>query len=198
MAKARATPEAADRVTVPLIVDALRSIEEVPMARCFYFVVEAEDTGEVRALELTSTAAPPLLMVGASAVVHRGTVGQETFSRARDIEELFRSVEEHPDLSIHDSDLYLPAQLLSSGTEVPPSRGDVYRAGVELFRAARRYTAQGLTLEAFLGLADDLAGSVRVSPEETDAFRLWNEEQIRDAIRIYPKSEALELGWRED
>lgn len=187
-----------ERITVPVFLDATRDVEGTSLARCSCFIVETEDPGTDLPLPLPGFEGTPFLIVGASAVVRGGAGGEPTFDRPEVVEALFQAVEERPEMSLQQSDLWLPSALLAGDREAAgPERGDVFRVRVDLFRLARRYTAQHLSLDSFLQEAETLREAVRPSPEETEVFRSWNRAQIEEAIRIYPKSEALELGWRE-
>lgn len=102
---------------------------------------------------------------------------------------LFEQIEEASNLSIEVEDLSLPVSWFGSAG---PVRGDVFRIDRELFQAAYRFRLGELSQQAYLE-SWTVEGSVRVSPEETIAFREWAQARIDDAKEIYPKVEELKL-----
>jgi hypothetical protein len=190
-----AAGDGAADVTIPVILDAIRNFDDVPMARCVYVAVETDDTSTGWSLDL-ARARIPFVMAGITAVLHRGIRGEERFDQPATIEALYRAIEAEPTLSIQTSDLWLPVHTLAGSEEISTlARGHVFRVGFPLFALARRFVAERLSQDDYLEAARNLAGTVAPSPSETEAFRRWNEDQIAYARSVYPKSRELELRW---
>ena len=63
--------------------------------------------------------------------------------------------------------------------------GDVYRLSTPLFSQCYRFIAEMITEEEWLASCKSYSGAIRPSPKETDAFRQWRREQIKQSHDRY-------------
>jgi len=184
-----------DEVSVPVSVDAIRrSGEGSPLARCTYFTIELQGPSAGWTLELQAEEVPFLLLQLAG-VVTSPVGGGDEFASVSDIDRLLAAVERGGRLTVDLADVWLPKWLLGKRSPVPPHRGQVYRAGERIFRAAIEYRDGRLGPEALETLAEELGDTVRFAEGETRAFSLWRVEQIRRARGHHPKNRKLQLEW---
>jgi hypothetical protein len=81
----------------------------------------------------------------------------------------------------------MPRDLFSTDVAV----GDVYRIGVNLFRAA--FCDSRIARGRFESLIQEFRGLMEISAEETKAFGVWSSETIEHIARREPKNAELKL-----
>lgn len=179
--------------SVPVAVDAIRTVGGAEMARVTYFVVASEVPAPTWLVRPRLASEFSVEVLGLIGVICGPGPGIPRFSRPDQIAALFEGVEASPELSVEVEDLWIPLDWLARDHE--PARGDVYRIQLPIFQAAYRFRTEELSQEGFVG-GTQLEGSASYSPEETAAFRAWAEARIDEARSIYPKDERLRLDYR--
>lgn len=187
--------ESRSAVSVPVSVDAVRSVEDVEMVRAVFFVVALTDASP--ATVWPSATRPgvtvPVLLLGGLGVIHRPLTGGDRFGHVDEVVELFTQLDTDESL-IEFEDVWLPVAWLAA--EHAPARGDVYRIAEQVFRAAYRYRVETLSL-ADLMTTEIAAGDVVYSPAETQVLRAWSARQIADARQLYPKDPRRALAYTD-
>lgn len=183
-------------VTVPVLIDARRTIDDVKVVRAVYLIMTSETPVPGGVVQPGAEAALPVPILGQMGVIYQPDTSSETFTTADKIEALFATLEEALNYVVELEDIWIPESWLQHRPDI--SRRDLYRLTFDLFAACYRYR-QGIITE--IGSLTDLnpdTQEIRFSPVETQAFRNWNQRQIQDAIEIYPKNADFELEWDED
>lgn len=183
---------------VPVIVDALRSIDDTPMTRCLYYTIAAAEP-EQAGLTMPNGIGVPFLLLGAGGVLYRPSEARERFESAEDIEAVYRLVEEHETLSVELEYLWFPARPLARvAPKGQPARGLVFRLRSDLFALAWRYRHGATDLTALLAGAEEAAGvegAIAYSEAETLALGEFNRRQILDSRDNYVRQETLALAY---
>ena len=187
--------ESRSAVSVPVSVDAVRTVEDVEMVRAVFFVAAITDASPATVLpSATRTAAGvPVLLLGGLGVIHRPLTGGDQFGHVDDVVELFAQLDTDASL-IEFEDVWLPVAWLAA--RHAPERGDVYRIAETVFRAAYRYRVATLSLADLLATQVEV-GDVAYSPQETRVLREWSARQIADARRMYPKDPRRALAYTD-
>lgn len=179
--------------SIPVAVDAVRTVEDIRMVRVVFLVLAITDASEARIDPSTAAGPDPALLLGGLGVIHRPLTGGDRFQDPDQVAELFTRLDTDDSL-IEFEDIWLPESWLHA--EHAPERGDVYRIDQRVFRAAYRYRVETLPLAGLMATRID-AGSIVLSPEETDAFRAWNARQIEEARSLYPKDPQRALAYND-
>ena len=187
--------ESRSAVSVPVSVDAARSVEDVEMVRAVFFVAAITDASPAQVLPSATRpgATVPVLLLGGLGVIHRPLTGGDRFRHVDEVVELFAQLDTDESL-IEFEDVWLPVAWLV--TQRPPERGDVYRIAEPVFRAAYRYRVAMLSLADLLA-TEIAAGDVAYSPVETEVLRAWSARQIVDARQMYPKDPRRALAYTD-
>ena len=180
-------------VSIPVSVDAIRDVDETPMARATYLIVTSEAPTAGWVVGLRREVGLPLRVLGQVGVIYRPSRWSTRFRSASQIERLFDLVEANRALSIETEDLWIPTRWMVNGHE--PKRGDVYRVDLALFQRAFRFRDEQLSQKSFLETSPE--GQVSFSPEETEVFRDWARRQIEIARTSYPKNSDRALTWTD-
>ncbi len=168
-------------LSIPIVVDDTRSRETLQMSRCTYFSIRCDTPSAGWEVRLGDRSIP-FLMLGLSGVIYRPSPEEELFDDPGKLEFLFKSIEEHPDLYIDISNLWIPTVTFGGGSH---KRGMVYRITKKLFDTAYRFTNNEIQTEEYLTMCKEMIGAVRYSPLETGALKKWGEMHIREAKNIY-------------
>ena len=195
-----------DHPDVPVIIDSVKG-DGLNMTRCTYFSIEC-DTPIPNWYLHTRSGGVPFFMLGLSGIICYPPGDHSTllFGSASSFSELTEEVEQHEGLYIDIQSLWLPGTALQYAS-MPPARSssaqDPYRSILlripyELFLEAFNYAVGRVTEDGFLQLGHRYAEAVRVSKEETESYRAWNEKLIAMARERYhsPETEGLRLAKR--
>lgn len=180
-------------VSIPVSVDAIRDVNETPMARATYMIVTSEAPTPGWVVGLRREVGLPLRVLGQVGVIYRPSRWSTRFRSASQIERLFDLVEANRALSIETEDLWIPTRWMMHGHE--PKRGDVYRVDLALFQRAFRFRDEQLSQRSFLETS--LKEQVSFSPDETEVFGDWARRQIELARTSYPKNSERALTWTD-
>jgi hypothetical protein len=169
-----------DPLTVPVVVDSVKSRKNFEMTRVTYFSIECEAPATDWPAALTARGVP-FVLLGVSGVVHRPSDQDALFDTPERFETLFDTVETDPLLYVDTNH----AWLRNSVFEKAPQRGDVFRVPLELFRTAYRYREGHIGDRELEAEARRWGSEVKHSAKETAALRHWNDQQIGEARRRY-------------
>lgn len=166
---------------IPIIIDDVKESPDFQMTRCSYFTVECDVP---TAIEVSVQRIFPVLLLGMSAVIIGPLDGQEQFSSLYSLTRLFEDIESQSDCYIDMNDLWLPNYLLPSNA----GRGNVCRIPADLFTEALNFRKGKMDQDRFEGYCREY-GVIKVSSEESSAFKDWSVTQIEDAKKIYNERE---------
>ncbi len=169
--------------TVPVFVDDAKRTNRFPMTRCIYFAFANTDV----APNWNLNAVIPFLLLTLEGVVIR-PINHEHFVSPTDFDILFDEIEKVADLEVHNGDIWVPNSLFDV-TKSTVERGAVYRLSFDLFRLCYRFRSYSVAQDEFIRqcitLGDSDSPALINSPDETEALRLWNKEQIRQSQTNY-------------
>jgi hypothetical protein len=175
---------------VPILVETL-SRPFFQMVRCLYIAIEFDTPDDQWMLGLGGQQFP-LLLIGLTGVV-QAPLGENRFRTPLLIDGFIESVERMGGL-VNFEDIWMPQDLFSSEVAV----GDVYRIGVDLFRAAFAFRDSRTPRREFELLGRELHDQIDISPEETKAFRAWSSQTIERIARQEPKNPELKLQLKRE
>jgi len=189
-----------DEVTVPVLVDSVKTGEDFPFTRCVYYTMEVQEPGEgdVWTAGFDSLGVPYVLL-GSAAVLRAPRADHDLFDSPQLIEETFERIEQSEQFLVESNDLWVPTSRLSAaGAPDSPARGQVFRLGWELFMRAYQHRHGTIAQDRFVELCQALESQLRPSRVEAEAFADWSQRQIDTAREQYPKAPGLALAWQED
>lgn len=182
------TPEA--RADVPILVEtpARRSF---PLIRCQYLAIEFDNPEDGWNIRIGGLSAPFLLLDLAGVVLRPVLAAQ--FNALPVIEDFFERVEAADGLVVFE-DLWLPATLFFRETKV----NDVYRVGLNLFRAAFEFRDSRISRRELEIRCEELRNEIRFSKVETFSFGKWAYSQISEMEHGEPKNPELRLRTKNE
>ncbi len=163
-----------DDVSIPVVVDDVKSTRDFPMTRCTYFSVECEHPSPDWVLAMPELGLP-FLMLGLSGIVTQPSEDHPLFDTPERFEDFYSNVEQHKDLFVDSNDIWLPNSLFRAGSA---KRGDVFRIGLGLFERACGYRYDAVDFDQFTRIVRELDEPPRPSPEETRALHDWTWHHI--------------------
>ncbi len=167
-------------VTVPIVVDSVKSIENYRVTRCSYFLVENSEPVFEWGFQVLGMGVDFVLIDQFSGVIASPMGNAQRFDTVAQLDELFDVVERTPGLHIETNDLWIPNEMLiRAGAE--PERGNVFRVNGNLFRALYMLKEDVRTEQELinkLGSAVDDTVGVEYSQDETSSLKRWNEKEI--------------------
>ena len=180
---------------IPVVFDAIKTLEDFPMIRCNYLSIECDSPGggwklSIGDLEL------PFLMLGLVGII-TSPFGAERFNNVGLIEDLFEQIEDKAGLLIDVDDIWLPI-ILFRNIDTVPKIGDVFRIIGDVFALALSFREGRLDLESFLNECEQFERPMVLSEEESLSFQKWHDIQIDNVKEHYPKNKGLELPWHEE
>lgn len=178
-------------VDVPLVIDDVKDLKTFAMSRCSYFSIQCDKPSTEWVLEMRERRIP-FLMVALSGIIYQ-PIGGGLFDGPEKFEELFKVVEENPEVYVDTNDVWLPNFVLDQKNL---RSGNVYRVGLKLFKAAYGFRNQEFSKKDFVTSLERFSGEIHYSPEETEALGLWEEEQIKEARAHYREHPELSLRER--
>lgn len=182
-------------LTVPVVVDARRMIDDVDVVRAMYLIITSETPVPGGSIQPGGWASSPIPILNQMGVIYRPDNLSETFASREQIEALFDTLEQTLDYVVELEDIWLPEEWLQYRPQI--SRGDLFRLTFDLFMACYRYRAGIVTQISSLTELKPEPQEIRFSAAETQAFRDWNQQQIQNAKERYPKNPDFALSWDE-
>jgi hypothetical protein len=175
---------------VPILIETL-SRPFFSMVRCLYLTIEFDTPDHQWTLGIVGQEFP-FLLLGLTGVV-QAPPGRARFDDQRLIGDFINEVETARGL-VNFEDIWMPQELFSADIEV----GEVYRVGIDLFRAAFAFRDSRILEEDFTFRSRELRGQIESSPVESRAFRVWSAETIEHIARQGPKNLELQLERRRE
>ncbi len=177
-------------LTIPVQIDSVKEMEDFQRTRCTYYRVELEDGYVFRKTRylLTSSAffaagiswaalAGPVLMDGSES---------DLFLTRESISATIDSLHSNEKLSLDMGYLWIPNFMFEKYSPgIPSHEGDVYRLSLPYFRYCYRYTAGTIPVEEWLNPKKRFRQPLRLSMDETMAFREWRKAQISISHKRY-------------
>ena len=170
---------------VPILVETL-SRPFFPMVRCFYIAIEFDTPDNRWTLGLGGQQFP-FLMLGLTGIV-QAPLEVSQFRLPTLIDRFIDAIEKGGGL-VSFEDIWLLQDLFPPDVAV----GDVYRVGVDLFRAAFAFRDSRISQDQFEFASREFHSQIDISTEETRAFRAWSVETIERSARRVPKNADLQL-----
>lgn len=168
-------------MTVPIQIDAVSG----RLVRCTYLYIDTVEPQPNWMLTLSGQNIP-ILLIGLSAIVE-GSLDGTPFKASGDIERFFETVEGQAGLLIEVSDIWLPAFVFKTSS---PERGQIFRMDRESFGRAFAQAGKGFDPGAWDRTPPR---QLEYSPEESDAFHVWNRQIAEQAKEKFPKDRELML-----
>jgi hypothetical protein len=189
-------------LTVPVLIDdsghestttSNETSTPVSLVRGVYFVFDASQPSPGWSLNINGRSLP-FFMVGLSGIVYRAAGVPEAqngwFLTTSDIEQTFEFIERTRGMIVETGRIYLPLRVVEACIRTPHEH-DVLRVRGDMFVDALQF-AQGRLMDHdyekrldsyVLQTPVSITGVplVQSSPEETQAFACWCEEQLRSA-----------------
>ncbi len=181
-------------ITVPITVDSVKETDSYRMTRCTYFSIECSEPAPGWSLR-TSDIDVQFFMIGLSGVITAPPGGDQFFDTPDQLDHLFNVIEQNKALYVETNDIWLPNDLfLKSGMK--PHRGQVYRIGGTLFRAAYLLKEDIRSDDEFMLRIKDMniPEFVKYSENETEALMVWNKKLIdinREYYHANPEKKLL-------
>lgn len=191
------------RISVPVSVDAVRTVDTLEMVRGVYFVVRSDvpwpdwlpGTPHDNGKDLDELGVR-LHLLGSAGVVYGPAARGRYFTHPDQLDQVFEMYDRPEDgFTVEVQDVMIPTFWIIDSFQPQ----DVLRIPLEQFHHAYRYTTGLLTTpNLFLDTYDNDVDSVVTSFEEGEVFREWSTRQITEAIELYAeKDQGLKLASRE-
>ena len=179
--------------TIPIMIDDIKQYKGFDMTRCTYFSIESDIPAGEWILRLKDLEIP-FYLIGLSGIITE-PIGEKTeFDSPHLIDEIFKTIEESPELFVDINDIWLPNFMFKNAPHV---RGSVFRTKEKLFAEAIRFREDKIPTEKFEKSCRELKDYLFYSKKETQVFKEWAIKQINIAKETYPKNPELALKWRE-
>jgi hypothetical protein len=166
--------------SVPVFIDTVKNFDDVLMLRCTYFFIDIDEATVAPIAEPQDLDRPAFLM-GGREIIMAPSHEDSIFSSSKVIREFFKDVEKEEYQSIEVGVLWIPMTQHPkdvSEKEIAELRGQVLRLPQELYIKCYMYTLDRISLEELLEHLVNLNVLDFRSPDETEAFSDWMEEQI--------------------
>ncbi|WP_321403034.1 hypothetical protein [Maridesulfovibrio sp.] len=165
--------------TVPVAIDSVKKIDGFEMARCTYFVIQAEQPHPI-SLGIVDTRIPLMLLNFIGVVLGSPESENGLFESPEAIQGLIDYVEfEDSPYLVDTEDIWLPISCLENVGDV--FRGAIFRVGFDLFLTALQFRQSLSNIEAFTYMAKDFQQDVEFSRLETAALSEWSQNLIKEA-----------------
>lgn len=198
---------------VPIVLDAVRWLDDFDMARCLFYTIEVSAAIDDWAAWLRAHQVP-FLLLGIWPVLLRPGLETPRFTAAEQIDQLFDGIEAHEGLLVETAHTWVPIRLFEADSHwdlaqqakgSSARRGAVWRVSLELFQAALRFELGLLSSASFAEQCRALANlgdpPLVYSPQETEVFRAWSAAQIDAARQNYEEQrqdrDRRVLRWRD-
>ena len=179
--------------TIPIMIDDIKQYKGFDMTRCTYFSIESDIPAGEWILRLKDLEIP-FYLIGLSGIITEPIGDKAEFDSPHLIDEIFKTIEESPELFVDINDIWLPNFMFK---DFPHARGSVFRSKERLFAEAIRFREDKIPTERFEKSCRELKDDLSYSEKETQPFKDWAKKQIDMAKKTYPKNPELALKWRE-
>jgi hypothetical protein len=176
--------------SVPVQIDSIKSYEGFQRTRCAYFRIELAEGPLAATYPAANEDQLQIATWGSWAVLSgpsKRVLDGDYFTSPESIELTLERVEETEGLFLDLGYVWLPNDLLGPQHRDGKARhGDVYRLTTELFHKCYLHVAGMIGNEEWLeSCRSSPADAVRLSEEETEAFREWRRNRIARTSERY-------------
>ncbi len=176
-------PETIVPTTVPLVVDAIRSIEDHEMVRCAYYAI-ASDAPVLEANVQVDGTNRPFLFMQLEAIFLNPPDTQDQFDSIEAVDAMYEYAARYDGLFVDINDIWVPLTWFGY-EDIRPSR--LFRIAIDDFIHCWKFRNDQITIDVFLAESYSKRDgpSLYYSEEETAAFKAWTERQIALSREIY-------------
>lgn len=186
------------KATIPITIDSVKDVESYRMTRCTYFSIENSTPVPGWTLHTTDVDLN-FFMMGLSGVITSPLGDEQYFDTPDNLDHLFEVLERNEELCVEVNDIWLP-NVLFENIVAKPERGQVYRIGHDLFKAAYKLREEASTDEIFLLKIKQLDIPVELSFSESETLALsdWNQVQIEINRKRYHDDPEAKLPKKDN
>lgn len=180
-----------ETVKIPIIYDAIREIDGIPMLRCTYYTVQTDEPLSNWSLDLENKTYP-ILLLNLEAIIIGAPQSLKMFRNPFDIDGMYELIEDNTDLFVDINDIWVPHSWFKYREYNP---GSVFRLRRDLFTYCWRYRNDQISMHEFIEnksiinlkiLAEEKQQSMLdYSEEESIAFQNWSSTQIQKSQEKY-------------
>lgn len=178
-----------NRITIPVVIDDVKSIDNFQMSRCIYFSIQCDNPSIGWELGLGKSTFP-FIMLGLSGIIYKPIGNSKIFNKASHFKKLFEEVEANDDVYIDMNDIWLPNHILTGDYR---KRGYVFRIDSELFLKAYEFINKQIGQEEFDDFCKKLDYSPEYSKPETFALDQFEKQTIGEIKEAYHENKGQKL-----
>lgn len=175
--------ETPNKTTIPLAVDAVRTIDSYKMARCAYYSIASETPMLDTTIQING-ANRPFLFIQYEAIFLSSPYTKGHFSSIDEVNAMYEYAEQHDGIFVDINDIWVPyAWFGVEAVEI----GTIFRITVEHFIRCWKFRNDQIAVDELLGDPDryEAESILSYSNEETNAFKSWADQQIAQSQKIY-------------
>lgn len=169
--------------TVPLVVDAVRNIEDHEMVRCAYYAI-ASDAPVLDANVRVDGTNRPFLFMQLEAIFLNPPSTKDQFDSVDAVDAMYEYAAQYEGLFVDINDIWVPLAWFGY-EDIRPGR--LFRITIDDFINCWKFRNDQITVAVFLEESFSKRDIPRLyySEEETAAFKAWTERQIALSREIY-------------
>lgn len=182
-------PNFEDQITIPVIIDDVKKLENFNMSRCTYFSIQCDTPSPGWALTIQNIHIS-FLMMGISGIIYSPDDGSDKFDHPDKFEKVFSIIESHESLYVDINDIWIPNLFFTIGKQ---KRGSVYRIPLDVFLVALAFRENTSSLKGLVKACDKHPKGAIFQDDETSAFSIWSKKQIDKAKKFYRSNPQKKL-----
>lgn len=183
-------------ISIPIIVDVERNIDEYQMIRCSYYTIQADEP--ITDLQLNiGDFDSPIFLLNLEAILIGAPNKTNRFETVQDIEAMYKYVEQYDELFVDINDLWVPIEWFG---KVKIKQGMVFRIPAERFILCWKLRNDRISTDEMF-LDEDVRKKAIVSrflqkpvveySDESVVFGNWIQDQINQSRDGYNKNKEL-------
>ncbi len=173
------------KITIPIIIDAIKQFQDFDFSRCSFFSIECDEClSPIPARRDLSS--PPFYqpnISGMPRVIFKPIDGTDVFDTVKKIDDLFDLVEDDDTFYIDTNDIFLPNTFFKDSGRLAGE--DVFRIPTDVFDAALWARERTLNRDRLLRTCSVHPKGAQFEPLETKAFQDWGKQQINETKSRY-------------
>lgn len=173
--------------SIPVFIDDIKTHEGFDFSRCTYFYIESVD--EIIDWNVYADRKIPMIPTKLEGVIYKPLGRTQYFKSTRFVAELFDYIEDFENIIVEINDLWIPNSCLSVNKNIR----DVYRLSAQYFNVALQFRDNGYSKIYLDELLSYSKGDIRFSKLETDVFKDWAKEQIRETQELFARNSDMKL-----
>lgn len=180
-------------ITIPIIVDVERNIDEYQMIRCSYYTIQADEP--ITNLQLNiGDIDSPIFLLNLEAILIGAPNKTNRFETVQDIAAMYAYVEQYDELFVDINDLWVPVEWFG---QVNVKQGMIFRIPADRFIRCWKLRNDRISTEEMFRDEDVKKDAIRSKflkkpiveySEETDVFIQWIQDQINQSRDRYNKN----------